>query len=138
MENICVKCGLKVGPQDLFCPNCGLQQNRSEKWQETGEDSRNLDRVTTTNTLTRPRKFYLSREDKKIAGVCGGLGEYFNVDPGLIRIGSIVLMICGGIFILFGLGIGIYIVFIMSALYFSFALAFEENPNQKPKHGKGI
>jgi len=29
---------------------------------------------------------YRAAENKKIAGVCAGLGEYFNVDPTLIRI----------------------------------------------------
>lgn len=32
------------------------------------------------------RRLYRSRVDKKIAGVCGGLGEYFRVDPTLIRL----------------------------------------------------
>lgn len=32
------------------------------------------------------KKFYLSVTDKKIAGVCGGLAEYFGVDSLLIRI----------------------------------------------------
>lgn len=27
-----------------------------------------------------------SRYDKKIAGVCGGLAEYFEIDPTLVRI----------------------------------------------------
>lgn len=32
------------------------------------------------------KKLYRSREDRMIAGVCGGLGEYLNVDPTLIRL----------------------------------------------------
>lgn len=32
------------------------------------------------------RKLYRSREDRMIAGVCGGLGDYLNVDPTLIRL----------------------------------------------------
>ena len=32
------------------------------------------------------KRFYLSRTDKKIAGVCGGLAEYFNIDPLLVRV----------------------------------------------------
>jgi len=32
------------------------------------------------------KKLYRSREDRMIAGVCGGLGEYFAVDPTLIRL----------------------------------------------------
>jgi phage shock protein C len=32
------------------------------------------------------RKLYLSNTNKKIGGVCGGIGEYFNIDPTLVRI----------------------------------------------------
>lgn len=32
------------------------------------------------------KKLYRSRRNRKIAGVCGGLGEYFNIDPISIRI----------------------------------------------------
>ena len=32
------------------------------------------------------KKLYRVREGKILAGVCGGLGEYFNVDPTLIRV----------------------------------------------------
>ncbi len=31
------------------------------------------------------KKFYLSRTDRWIAGVCGGLAEYFGVDTMLVR-----------------------------------------------------
>ena len=37
------------------------------------------------------RKLYRSVTDKKIAGVCGGLGKYFSIDPTLIRAGFILL-----------------------------------------------
>jgi phage shock protein C len=32
------------------------------------------------------KKLYRSGEDKKIAGVCGGLGDYFDIDPTIIRL----------------------------------------------------
>ncbi len=32
------------------------------------------------------KKIYRSRKDRMIFGVCGGLGEYFEVDPSIIRI----------------------------------------------------
>lgn len=32
------------------------------------------------------KKLYKSKTDKKICGVCGGLGEYFNVDSTIIRL----------------------------------------------------
>jgi len=42
------------------------------------------------------RKLYRSRTDKKIAGVCGGLAEYFNIDPVIVRIGFVFLLLPGG------------------------------------------
>lgn len=38
-----------------------------------------------------PRKLYLSRDDKKLCGVCGGIAEYFNVDSTLVRLAAVVL-----------------------------------------------
>lgn len=32
------------------------------------------------------KKLYRSRKDRMIAGVCGGLGEYFRVDSTLVRL----------------------------------------------------
>ncbi|NGX51798.1 MAG: hypothetical protein KR126chlam5_00085 [Candidatus Anoxychlamydiales bacterium] len=32
------------------------------------------------------RKLYRSRSNKKVAGVLGGLGNYFNIDPTIIRL----------------------------------------------------
>jgi len=32
------------------------------------------------------KKLYRVREGKVLAGVCGGLAEYFNVDPTIIRV----------------------------------------------------
>jgi phage shock protein C len=34
----------------------------------------------------QPKKLYRSLTDRRIAGICGGLGEYFNVDPTVVRI----------------------------------------------------
>ncbi|MFA6414003.1 MAG: PspC domain-containing protein [Syntrophales bacterium] len=45
-------------------------------------------------------KLYLSDADKKIGGVCGGLGEFFNKDSTLFRILFILL-------ILFSFGFGL-------------------------------
>ena len=42
------------------------------------------------------KRIYRSRSDKVIAGVCGGLAEYFGLDPVLIRLVWVVLVICAG------------------------------------------
>ncbi|MBR4276363.1 MAG: PspC domain-containing protein [Prevotella sp.] len=49
------------------------------------------------------KKFYLSQTDKKIAGVCGGLAEYFNLDSLVVRI----FVFCAVFF--WGLSIWFYI-----------------------------
>lgn len=41
------------------------------------------------------KKFALSSTDKKIAGVCGGLAEYFNIDSLIIRSIFMVFLIVG-------------------------------------------
>ncbi|PYV14606.1 MAG: PspC domain-containing protein [Acidobacteria bacterium] len=45
---------------------------------------------------TAERKLTRSRHDKKIAGVCGGLGEYLAVDPTLVRLIWLIAVIFGG------------------------------------------
>lgn len=48
-----------------------------------------------TGTSTPPR-LHRSREQRVVAGVCGGLGGYFGLDPVWFRIGFVVLAIGGG------------------------------------------
>ncbi len=43
------------------------------------------------------KRLYRSRKDRKIAGVCGGLGAYFNVDPVIFRIVWVLLILGAGI-----------------------------------------
>ena len=44
-----------------------------------------------------PRKLYRSRTERSIAGVCGGLGEYFDADPTMIRLVTLLLILFGGL-----------------------------------------
>ena len=37
------------------------------------------------------KKLYRSSRDKMLCGVCGGIGEYFNVDPNAVRIVTVLL-----------------------------------------------
>jgi phage shock protein PspC (stress-responsive transcriptional regulator) len=40
------------------------------------------------------KKLCLSRDNKVLAGVCGGIAEYFGVDPTLIRIIWVLMILC--------------------------------------------
>ena len=42
------------------------------------------------------KRLYKSRDNAMIAGVCGGIAEYFDLDPTLIRLGWIIFCAMGG------------------------------------------
>ena len=42
------------------------------------------------------KRLYKSKKNKMLAGVCGGIAEYFKLDPTLIRLGWIVFSALGG------------------------------------------
>ncbi len=54
------------------------------------------DPAMTTEQPTAPRVLRRRSDDRVIGGVASGLGDYFNVDPLLIRIGFVGLMVFGG------------------------------------------
>ena len=40
------------------------------------------------------KRLYRSRTSRYLAGVCGGIGEYFNIDPNIVRIVAVLLGFC--------------------------------------------
>lgn len=48
------------------------------------------------NEPAQVKRLYRSSDKKLLLGVCGGLGEYFDIDPNIIRIIFAVLSIFGG------------------------------------------
>ena len=63
------------------------------------------------------KRLFRSRKDALIAGVCGGLAEYFDVDPSLVRLVFILAIFLGGA------GLVVYLVA---------WLIVPENPEQSP------
>jgi len=51
------------------------------------------------------KRLYRSRRDKVLGGVCGGLAEYFQIDPVLVRLLWVIFTL-----ISMGLGIVAYII----------------------------
>lgn len=43
------------------------------------------------------KHLYRSRTDRMIGGVCGGLADYFGVDPTLVRIAAVLLAVANGV-----------------------------------------
>lgn len=46
--------------------------------------------------MSEYKKLYRARSGRMIAGVCAGLGQYFGVDPTLIRLGVLAVTLFGG------------------------------------------
>jgi phage shock protein C len=42
------------------------------------------------------RKLYRSKTNRKLAGACGGLAQYFNVDATVVRVLFVLLAVLGG------------------------------------------
>lgn len=70
---LCVQCRRELGDEGTYCPFCGARQ------QSGG-----------TRRLTR------SVTERKIAGVCGGIAEYLNIDPVIVRLIWVILSIVPG------------------------------------------
>lgn len=49
-----------------------------------------------------------SLSDRKLTGVCGGIAEYFNIDPIIVRIAFIILV--------FGYGVGLLAYILLAIL----------------------
>jgi phage shock protein PspC (stress-responsive transcriptional regulator) len=46
--------------------------------------------------MVMSKKLYRSRSDKKLAGILGGLGQYFGIDPTILRVLFILVLIGTG------------------------------------------
>jgi phage shock protein C len=55
---------------------------------------------------SEPKKLYRSRSSRMISGVCGGLAEYLNIDPVVVRLIFVITAI-------FGASIGFWVYIIM-------------------------
>ena len=43
------------------------------------------------------KRIYRSRTDKKIFGICGGIGEAYDIDPNIVRIVAVFLCFLTGL-----------------------------------------
>lgn len=47
--------------------------------------------------MNGPKKLYRLDKGAVLAGVCGGIAEYFNLDPSIVRIATAILFFAGGL-----------------------------------------
>jgi phage shock protein PspC (stress-responsive transcriptional regulator) len=79
----CSNCQKEIMAGSKFCYNCGAKQPEATA-------------PGAAPGTASPRRLTRSSTDKKIGGVCGGLAEYFDLDPTLIRVIWVLLVLCGG------------------------------------------
>ncbi len=48
--------------------------------------------------MATKKRLFRSRENKVLAGIFGGLGDYFDIDPTVLRLGWLLVFIFTGIF----------------------------------------
>ncbi len=73
----------------MFCPQCGTTQPEKVNFcSHCG--------AAMFPPVAPPKKLTRSRHDKKIAGICGGLAEYLDVDSSLVRLICVMLALFGG------------------------------------------
>lgn len=91
----------------------GVLNWRSSDTKSTSAVSKKADSPTSSSTDTsseKKKRLYRSREEKKLMGVCGGLADYFNLDPTLVRIAFVVGVIAsGGPFVVAYLVLGMFV-----------------------------
>ena len=70
---ICSNCQREIANYSNFCYFCGARQQRA------------------ANAAVAPRRLQRSLVDCKIGGVCGGIAEYMDVDPTIVRLVWVVV-----------------------------------------------
>ncbi len=44
--------------------------------------------------MNEPKKLYRIEQGAKLAGVCGGIAEFFNIDPNIVRLIWVIVTVC--------------------------------------------
>jgi phage shock protein C len=68
---LCPNCQKEIADASKFCYNCGANLIGSP---------------APAPAVAAPKRLMRSCRDKRIAGVCAGLAEYFDLDPTLVRV----------------------------------------------------
>ncbi len=88
---ICPNCQKEIAIGSKFCYNCGAKQPETP--------------APGLSPATGGKKRLMrSSTDRKIAGVCGGLADYFDMDSTIIRVLWLIAVLC------FGTGLLAYII----------------------------
>ena len=88
---------ISLGAFLMFNRNKGQDDESAEETFSTGKGE-----------VPKSNQVYRSRTDKMLAGVCGGLADYFHLDPTIVRLLYVVLSLAS-----VGIGVVIYIIMML-------------------------
>lgn len=77
----CSNCHREIAESSNFCYFCGARQT-----------------VAAARPAGVPKRLMRSATNNKIAGICGGLGEYMDADPTIVRLVWVLIVLFSGIF----------------------------------------
>lgn len=79
---LCANCQKDIAAGSKFCYNCGAKQPETPPGFSPATGGK--------------KRLMRSSTDKKIAGVCAGLADYFDLDPTIIRVVWVLAVLCAG------------------------------------------
>jgi len=83
---ICSSCQKEIAPGSNFCYHCGAKQANTGQAQA----------APAATAPSSRKKLMRSSTDKKLGGVCAGVGAYLDLDVTLVRVLWVLAFLCGG------------------------------------------
>lgn len=82
----CSNCQKEIAASSNYCYYCGAKQTPAATPGAAPQPA----------SAAPPKRLMRSVSDRKIAGVCAGLAEYFDLDVTIIRVVWLLLLLCAG------------------------------------------
>ena len=83
-------------PETDFGTESGTE-SRKESEEKTGEESEEKTGEDKSTPYTMEKRLTRNKNNRMLFGVCGGIGEYFGIDPTLVRLAFVLLTLANGI-----------------------------------------
>ena len=90
-------------------PEPGPEEDGTAETEEMRDRGREVGPSPPPSVDPNRRRFLRSKDDRVIAGVAGGLGNYFDIDPIIIRIAFAVSVLFGGLGVVAYLAVAIFV-----------------------------
>ena len=72
----CASCRNEIADASIFCPQCGFRQADAS-----------------AGIPPRQRRLRRSISDRQITGLCGGVAEYVDIDPTVVRLFTVITIV---------------------------------------------